>query len=127
MSKNQLTNMDASLDTVKKGPETDVAKERKAKKEGQGSGSTWRSKTRQSRSSGAVGQDGPVCVRNGETVQRVARKVAAKMVAAGWQYCPKSIWRASRKSSSTDQSIVSKKVIKRKVVKKNVVPKKEPV
>ena len=122
MSKNQLTNMDASLDTMKKGPETAVAKARKAKKEGQGSGSQWRSKTRQSRCSGAVGQDGPVCVKKGKTVQRVARPVAAKMVTEGWSYCPKSVWRASKKGSSTDQPSVAKKVIKRKVVKKNDEP-----
>ena len=35
-----------------------------------------------------------ICVKNGETVKRVLRKEADKLVAtAGWSYCPRSEWK----------------------------------
>ena len=120
----KLTEMDMSKDNLK--PATkEAAKKQKQKKEGQGSGAPWRSKTRISRSSGAVGQDGPVCVRKGDKVERVTRNEAAKRVAAGWQYCPKSVWRATVRGASTIQPTKVAVKRKEKVVKKVAVEVKE--
>jgi hypothetical protein len=38
-----------------------------------------------------------VCIKNGKSVQKVARKEAAKLVEAGWAYCSRSEWRKSLK------------------------------
>lgn len=40
-------------------------------------------------------QKATVCVKSGESIQRVSRKEAAKLVDTGWAYCSRSEWRKS--------------------------------
>lgn len=40
-------------------------------------------------------QKATVCVKSGESIQRVSRKEAAKLVDTGWSYCSRSEWRKS--------------------------------
>jgi hypothetical protein len=110
----RLKNMDASTDEVKSksaATEPQVAgKATKVKKAV--------NKNRQSRHRGHR-TGGPVCVRKGETVQRVTRQEAVKLVNAGWAYCPKSAWRKSvRGETRTVQATVEEKPRKKKAVKK---------
>jgi hypothetical protein len=36
------------------------------------------------------------CVTNGKVVRRLPNEEAAKLVKAGWQYCPKHRWKSVR-------------------------------
>ena len=50
-----------------------------------------------------------ICVKNGETVKRVLRKEADKLVAtAGWSYCPKSLWR--EKVRDVNRAVIAENV-----------------
>jgi hypothetical protein len=40
-----------------------------------------------------------VCVKSGETVKRLLRVDAEKLVASGWSFCPRSLWKEKVRGS----------------------------
>jgi hypothetical protein len=60
-----------------------------------------------------------VCVKKDGKVRRVKRDKAVEMVATGWEYCPKSDWRASKAAKNREEAPKKKEKKVRKPRKVN--------